>query len=371
MGATQSRADAALSPAPAATTTIAAAAREAAANKGAAPSPGENPVQRYPPVDGKPAQRDRRESAADATGLVAALAALDAPGAAHDGAKAWWRSFPRSELPNPGAYEDMNQEATMILRQNTFEGLQFNMTMPIGSQAFSMGQTVEMGAKDHPGAYAFAANYFSNRLVMISRVTPADGRVNGRIFYTHTPSLTSKFNADVGSDPDSAKASWDLDYRGEDFCSQLKIANGGIAALSYLQSVTPTIAIGGEGFFQGKSGFSAITAAAKYANGTDIASITVASFGPVIASYMHRVNPRSAFATEIFIDGRSRDSHVSCGYRFDLTSSSVMGNIDSSGRISATVEERINPVLSFLLSGELDHQREEYRFGFGVNIGGN
>jgi mitochondrial import receptor subunit TOM40 len=366
MGATQSRADAPLSPAPA--TAVASAARAAAKDDASTAAAS---VQRYSAAGGKPARPDRRESSADSTGLVAALAALDTPGSAHDGAKAWWRNFPRSELPNPGAYEDMNQEATMILRQNTFEGLQFNMTMPIGSQAFSMGQTVEMGAKDHPGAYAFSANYFSNRLVMISRVTPADGRVNGRIFYTHTPSLTSKFNADVGSDPDSAKASWDLDYRGEDFCSQLKLANGGIAALSYLQSVTPTIAIGGEGFYQGKSGFSAITAAAKYANGTDIASITVASFGPVIASYMHRVNPRSAFATEIFIDGRSRDSHVSCGYRFDLTSSSVMGNIDSSGRISATVEERINPVLSFLLSGELDHQREEYRFGFGVNIGGN
>jgi mitochondrial import receptor subunit TOM40 len=302
----------------------------------------------------------------EAPGLVAALAKLD--DAAPYAAKAWWRNFPRSELPNPGAYEDMNQEATIILRPNVFEGMQFNMNMPVGSQSFSLGQNIEMGAKDHPGSYAFSANYFTNRLVMISRCTPVDGRVNGRIFYTHTPSLTSKVIADVGPDPDSSKASWDLDYRGEDFCSQLKLANGGVAAVSYLQSVTPTIALGGEGFYQGKSHFSAITAAAKYANGTDVASLTVASFGPIIASYMHRVNSKSAFATEFYLDGRTRDSHVTLGYRFDLTTATVTGNIDSSGRVSATLEERINPILSFCLSGELDHARGDSRFGFSVNL---
>lgn len=319
------------------------------------------------------AYEDReRAKPAESSGLVAALQALkndDLHPAATS--KRWWLNFPRSELPNPGAYEDMSQEATLILRPNLFEGMQFMMNVPVGSQNFSLGQTVEMGAKDHPGSYAFMANYLSNRLVMMSRLTPADGRVNGRIFYTHTPSLTSKVIADVGSEPHSSKASWDLDYRGTDFCSQLKLATGGIVAVSYLQSVTPTISLGGEGFYQGKSRFSAITAAAKYANGRDVASITVASFGPIIASYLHRVNPKSAFATELYMDGRTRDSHVTMGYRFDLTSASVIGNIDSTGRVSATVEEKINPILAFILSGELDHQAQEYRFGFGVNIGGN
>lgn len=303
----------------------------------------------------------------ETAGLVAALAKLDDASAPSAG-KSWWRNFPRSELPNPGAYEDMNQEATIILRPNVFEGMQFNMNVPVGSQSFSMGQNIELGAKDSPGSYAFSANYFTNRLVMISRVTPSDGRVSGRMFYTHSPSLTSKVIADVGADAESSKASWDLDYRGTDFCSQLKVANGGVAAVSYLQSVTPNLALGGEGFYQGKSQFSAITAAAKYANANDVASLTVASFGPIIASYMHRVNPKSAFATEFYIDGRTRDSHVTLGYRFDLSSASVMGNVDSSGRVSATLEERINPILSFCLSGELDHAREEYKFGFSVNL---
>lgn len=283
--------------------------------------------------------------------------------------KPWWKNIERSELPNPGSYEEINQEATSILRPNLVQGLLFNFNAPL-SQSFALGNSVEMGAADNPGAFAFNANYYTNRLVMISRTTPSDGRVHGRIFVNHTPSLTSKVTADVGIEPDSSKGSWDLDYRSADSCSQLKFASGGVVAVSYLQSVTPWLALGGEGFYQGQSGFSALTFAGKYSHGPGTASLSLASFGPVIASYVHRINPRVAFASELFIDGRTRDSHLTVGYRFDLKNATVVGHLDSAGRVAATLEERINPALSLTLSGELDHAKQDYKFGFGVNIGG-
>lgn len=205
---------------------------------------------------------------------------------------------------------------------------------------------------------------------MISRTTPADGRVNGRIFINHTPALTSKIIADVGPQPDSSKGSWDLDYRGQDNCAQLKVASGSVVAFSYLQSVAPWLALGGEGFLQARSQFSAMTFAAKYQHEKDQASLSIATFGPVVANYVHRVSPRVAFAAELFVDARTRDSHVSFGYRFDLKSATVIGLIDSSGRVAATLEEKINPALSLTLSGELDHAKQNHKFGFGVNIGG-
>ncbi|CAN8073002.1 unnamed protein product [Agarophyton chilense] len=280
----------------------------------------------------------------------------------------WWRAFERSELPNPGGYEEISQDAMQILRPNLIEGMQFNFTAPISS-TFALGNTIEMGAKDHPGQFAFNANYFTNRIVMMSRTTPSDRRVNGRIFINHTPALTSKIIADVGLEPDSSKASWDLDYRGSDFCSQLKFGNG-VVAVSYLQSVAPCLAFGGEGFYQHKSFFSAITLAAKYFTSTDTASLSLSSFGPILANYVHRVSPKVSFATEIFVDARTRDSHLTLGYRFDLNSATVIGHVDSTGRVAATLEEKINPALTLTLSGELDHVKEDYKFGFGVNIGG-
>lgn len=121
---------------------------------------------------------------------------------------------------------------------------------------------------------------------------------------------------------------------------------------------------------QTKTSFSALTFAAKLAYGKDTASLSVSSFGPVVANYVHRVNPRVAFATELFIDGRSRESNVALGYRFDLKSSTVIGHVDSTGKVAATLEEKINPALTLTLSGELDHAKQDYKFGFGVNIGG-
>ena len=283
---------------------------------------------------------------------------------------AWWRNFERSDLPNPGAYEELNQEASIILRPNLIDGMQFNLNAPM-SESFAMGSSMEMGCNDRPSQFAFNAHYYTNRIVMISRSTPSDGRVNGRIFLNHTPALTSKIIADVGPQPDSSKFSWDLDYRGSDYSSQLKVASGGIMAVSYLQSITPSLALGGEGFHQNKSGFSAITLAGKYKLAQGTASMSVSSFGPIIASYVHRVTPKVAFASELFLDSRTRDSHLTVGYRFDLKSAVVIGNIDSTGRVAATLEERINPALSLILSGELFHQKEEYKFGFGVNIGGS
>lgn len=328
------------------------------------------------------AEAAERSSAATVAETVAASAtSSDATPSSHGGASLssfaslasatspWWRNIERSELPNPGAYEEINQEASLILRPNLIDGMQFNFNAPLSS-AFALGSGVEMGSKDRPGLFALNANFYTNKLVMISRTTPSDGRVNGRVFINHTPALTSKIVADVGVEPGSSKGSWDLDYRASDSCSQLKIANGGIVAVSYLQSVTPWLALGGEGFYQGKSRFSAITMAAKYSHQSDTASLSVASFGPVIASYVHKVNPKVSFATELFIDGRTRDSHLTIGYRFDLKSAVVVGHVDSTGRVAATLEERINPAFTLTLSGELDHSKESYNFGFGVNIGG-
>lgn len=281
----------------------------------------------------------------------------------------WWWGFERSELQNPGAYDEMSTECNMILRQNLIEGLSFNMQLPV-SQSVQLGQSFDLGSKDRPGMFAACGNYFSNNLVIMSRLSPSDERLNTRAFWNHTPTMTSKINADVGlTDPTSSKGSWDLDYRGSDFCAQAKVASGGIYALSYLQSVTPWLALGGEGFYQSKTMFSAITAAAKYSHGADTATVSIATFGPIMASFVHRLNPRVAFATEFFMDGRTSESHVSVGYRFDLRSATVTGVVDSSGRVSATVEEKINPGLALILSGELDHRREDYKFGFGVNIG--
>ncbi len=39
------------------------------------------------------------------------------------------------------------------------------------------------------------------------------------------------------------------------------------------------------------------------------------------------------------------------------------------GQVAALLEERLNQGVNFLLSGEIDHWKKDYKFGFGLNVG--
>ncbi|KAK4534685.1 hypothetical protein CDCA_CDCA02G0710 [Cyanidium caldarium] len=315
----------------------------------------------------------------------------------------WWRAIERTELPNPGAYEEISQEASTILRPNLFDGVRFDMNVPV-TGAVSTGHSLEMGSVQSPPGYALALNYMSSTLVAVSR-WDMSGRVNGRLFYTHTPNIISKLllsrqpaedpaaaaaaaaaaamlsgggagagstaNAGANAAPASSSTTlmYDLDYRGSDYSANLKLGTGGIVAVSYMQSIIPSLSMGGEGFFQLRNKFSALTGAARVVTTDGILTATVASFGPVIGSYVHRVNPRVSLAAELFWDARSRESYVTAGYKFDLRAATVTGQLSSLGKVAAVLEEKLSPGVSFLLSGEIDHRQQQYRFGFGLQIG--
>lgn len=307
-----------------------------------------------------------------ATGKDAAPAPAPTPGGVKGGSGAGWGLWgsggSKEPLPNPGAYDEINQEATLVLRPNLIDGLSFNFNAPL-SESFMMGSSVEMGGKANSGHFAFNANYITNRLVLLSRTSPAAGRVNGRVFMNVTPAMTAKVVADVGAEPDSSRLSCDLDYRGLSSCSQVKVASGRIVALNHIRSISPRLAIGGELLVQARTGFTATTLALRHADASRIASLSVGNFGPLIASYVRKVNPKVSFAAELFVDARTKESHLTVGYKFDLTSATIAGHVDTSGRVAAMLEERINPALSLTLSGELDHVKDNHNFGFGINIG--
>lgn len=271
---------------------------------------------------------------------------------------------------NPGGFDEVNQEAAAILRPNFIDGLSFNFNAPV-SESFMLGSAVELNAKDRSSAFAMTANYFTNRVVMLSRMTPNNGRLNGRVFISHTPLLTTKVVADVSSEPDSSRISCDVDYRTSRSSSQMKFATGRIIAFNHLQSLLPHFAVGMEALVQTQSGFGAITFALKHHNPSRVVSLSAASFGPLVASYVRKVSQKVSLATELLWDTRTNESHLTLGYKFDLSSATVIGHVDSLGRVAATLEERVNPALSLTLSSELDHVKEKHSFGFGINIGSN
>lgn len=272
-------------------------------------------------------------------------------------------------MANPGIFEDLQQQTVPVLHANAVEGLSFNFNMPL-SEMFALGSSFEMGARDRPGSFAFSANFFNSNLALISRATPGTGRIFARILANHSPTLSTKVTAEVGPEPDSSRLGCDFDIRGLRSTSQIKLASGRILALSHLHAVTKTLSIGGEAMIQTRNGYTAFTVGGRYQAPGHSFAATFATYGSIVASYMREVSPKVTFASEILVDLRTRESNVSAGYKFDLTNASVIGRVDTSGKVSAVLEERINAAVVLSLSGELDHPKDTQSFGIGVSIGG-
>ena len=58
------------------------------------------------------------------------------------------------------------------------------------------------------------------------------------------------------------------------------------------------------------------------------------------------------------------------GYEFKLRQVTFKGLVQSDTTCSATLEERIQPGVSMLFSGMLNHKKKDYKFGFGLIVGG-
>jgi len=52
-----------------------------------------------------------------------------------------------------------------------------------------------------------------------------------------------------------------------------------------------------------------------------------------------------------------RDAIATLGAKYDLRMSTFRAQVDSTGKVSALLEQRFAPTLSFLLSGEIDHSK--------------
>jgi len=78
-------------------------------------------------------------------------------------------------------------------------------------------------------------------------------------------------------------------------------------------------------------------------------------------------------------DSWDANSRASIGYLIDLRQSTLKAQVDTTGRVRGTFEERLNNMASLVLSCDLDHFHinpakgdlmPDYRFGFGVTVGG-
>lgn len=156
------------------------------------------------------------------------------------------------------------------------------------------------------------------------------------------------------------------DYQGLDFSLNAKAINpsptdlNGIYVGSYLQSLTKNVALGVECLYQ-RQNLADLTTSylAKYTS-TDkntIATAQLQGAGILQATYWQKLSEKVEVAGDLQIiaaPGR-RDAIATLGAKYDLRVSTFRAQLDSTGKVSALLEQRFTPAFAFLMSGEIDH----------------
>ena len=158
------------------------------------------------------------------------------------------------------------------------------------------------------------------------------------------------------------------DHVGRDYTASIKAMNPslgygtGIFMGSFMQSITPGLALGIETVWQRpQPGIedAGMTYLGRYTGKDWIATAQlVASQGVFQATYWQRLADRIDAAVELSLlpDTRpgQRQAVATAGVRYDLRSAGFRGQIDSTGKVSAFLEQRFTPAFAFLVSGEID-----------------
>jgi hypothetical protein len=158
------------------------------------------------------------------------------------------------------------------------------------------------------------------------------------------------------------------DILGLDFNLNLKAANPwptdltGIYIGSYLQSVTKNLALGTEWVYQRPTPTTSDLVAsylAKYTSSDKswIATAQLQPGGMLQATYWQRLSEKVEFAADVQLmaSPMRRDALATLGAKYDLRLATFRAQLDSTGKVSALLEQRFTPMFAFLMSGEIDH----------------
>ena len=170
------------------------------------------------------------------------------------------------------------------------------------------------------------------------------------------------------------------DYNGKDFTASIKTLNpsfldGGLTGIfvgSYLQSVTPSLAVGLEAIWQrtalNAGPDTALSYCAKYKGADWIASAQLQAQGAISTSYWRRLTEKVEVGADLNLQfqpgmgglggllgsGVRKEGTTTFGAKYDFRASTFRAQVDSTGRLSCLLEKRVLPFVQLTFAGELD-----------------
>jgi len=273
-------------------------------------------------------------------------------------------------LFTPPSFEGLTKESKSTLgTMELFDGFRFEFNKTLGeTPPFGVSHALGLGSAMEPPSYNFATNLLLGTTLLAGRVD-TDGNMMARWHQELTKKIQARVTGQASPEPHSSAISVEVDYKGNDWFGNFKWGNPGIYGMSYTQALTPALSMGAELFYHHKQGISVFTLGGRYDN-KKFTATGMLSAGHCSATYTHKVTPRINFGTELTAMWASGvlDTIAIAGFEYHLRTSHLKCHIDTNGKVTALVEEMMNQFTNVSLSAELDHNKKQYHFGFGVSM---
>jgi len=276
----------------------------------------------------------------------------------------------REDRSCPPRLEELKKEAQGIMNPDIFDGARFEFNKTL-TQKFQLNHNITLGSSQVPSAYEFGATFGDERVLLRGR-TEMSGRVNGLVHAQVSDRTLLRLQTQMN--PESLAASSceaRADYKGHDFATGAAYVAGGLTLCHAMKSITPNLAVGGEGFYHLHKPLKGASLAARAVWGPKeehVATVKAGSFGQAELSYQRKVSDKVGLATELMYY-HNQLCTFGLGYEFRLRQATFKGVIQSDTTCSASLEERVSAGVNLLLSGQLNHKKKDYKFGFGLAIG--
>lgn len=308
-------------------------------------------------------------------------------------------------LPNPGTVENVAREVQkdVLLSNFMFTGLRADLTKAFGmsplfrvSHAFTMGSqqgtlppytfssmfgSPKVRTVHIPSTFHSCVSYRSSYLTVEKKVflqgnLGNDGALAAVANYRWNSAWVTKTNTQIMPGSTQGLMQIDNDYTGSDFSASLKAFNpsyleGGLTGIfvgSYLQSVTPNLALGLEAIWQrhglGVSPETAVSYCAKYKGDDWIASAQLQAQGTISASYWKKLSEKVETGVDMTLNfapnpsglmGDTRkEGTATVGAKYEFRASTFRAQVDSSGKLSCLLEKRVAMPISLTFAGEID-----------------
>ncbi|KDR81622.1 hypothetical protein GALMADRAFT_239683 [Galerina marginata CBS 339.88] len=285
-------------------------------------------------------------------------------------------------LPHPGSVENLQKEVKATHLSNyIFDGARADLTKSLsGNPLFQVTHSFALGSQTAPPSYNFGA-VFANQKVFLQGSVDHEGSISARFNNGWSANNVFKAQAQLSHQPDQNMIQLEHDYHGQDFSANLKAVNPspinltGIYIASYLQSVSKNLAFGVEGLYQRPTPQTSELALSYLAKLTStdknwIATAQIQPSGILQATYWQRLSEKVEVAADLQVLSAPtrRDAIATLGAKYDFRAATFRAQVDSTGKVSALLEQRFVPAFAFLVSGEIDHFKNSAKVGVGVMI---